>query len=396
MTGEPDGQYVARAPRFKVTDPSNAVVTITRTEEGDDQALQAHLVDISQHGTKLRVPVNLRFEEALQLNIEVLGTDLEYQGVASVRHIRAIDDESWLVGCAIAPALADETFSYLATAAGKERRRFRRLPIAAEATIRRQTEADGIAASLHNLSSGGFCFSSKVFYETGELVQLAIDDIEGEPRLIEARICWQIESPEGYIAGCQFSSRNSYAEVCACLTEQPSLARNGRHEEPTSKLVLAAAILAMFLPPMMTLLMQTNRVVAEDSTYSQIAENPPAVAVETESSEVVETEPSKAIDMGDTNDGELVIANEAETEPVAASAEEPPATQPLPPATDQQPQPREWVDNTGKFRTQATFAEATDEFVFLRKTDGTVSKVPWRRLSDADHEYVRGWQAREE
>jgi len=261
MDHDIDDEYLPRAPRFKVADPCETVVTITRTGGANDETFTAKLVDISQHGTKLLVPINLRFEEALQLKLEVVGTELEYHGVASVRHIRSVESESpeevWAVGCAMAPPLSDQTFSYLATIAGRERRRFRRLPIAAEATIRRQAQAEGCAATLHNLSSGGFCCSSAMHYEVGERIQLTIDDTECEPRVIDAHVCWQVDGPDGSIVGCQFSSRSSYSELCACLTEHPvPEAQAGPAQEPTSKLLLTAAILAMFLPPMMTLLLQ--------------------------------------------------------------------------------------------------------------------------------------------
>lgn len=352
MSQNPDSDFVPRAPRFKVADSSEAVVTITRAEENDQQSLVAELVDVSQHGVKLRVPVNLVFEEALQLEIDVLGTELEYQGVASVRHIRALDDEHWLVGCAIAPPMSDEAFSYLATTAGKERRRYRRLPIDAEATVRRQAQTEGTIATLHNLSSGGICFSSDVQYEVDERVQLTIEGTDGEPRVIEVRICWQVDNPDGSIAGCQFSSSNSYAEICSCLTEQPGHSSKALLVgEPTSKLVLTAAVLAMFVPPMMTLMMQAKKVSAHAS--------------------VVPAAP------------EMIEPLEDEA---AQNRELPTQIAPL----------REWVDNTGKHRTLAELVEVTSEYIMLKKSSGRQSKVPWSRLSKTDQAFARAWQVRQE
>ena len=343
MTQNSDINFVPRAPRFEVADSGEAIVAITRTDESEQPTLAADLVDVSQHGVKLRVSVNLRFEESLQLKIEVEGTDLEYAGVASVRHIRAGVDpngnEYWVVGCAIAPALTDEAFAHLATTAGKERRQFRRLPIAAEATVRRQAETEGTPVTLHNLSSGGVCFSSEMQYEIGERVQLTVDGTDGKPRDIETRICWQVDGPDGSIAGCQFSSRSSYAELCACLTEQPSLeVKTLPLGEATSKLVLAAAVLAMFVPPMMTLMFEANKVSAKVSEISPIAE--------------------------------------------------------LAPEIEEPPQFREWLDNTGKHRTLAELVEVTPKHIVLLKKNGRHSKVPWRRLSEADQAFARAWKGK--
>ncbi len=347
MTQQFDNNFTPRAQRFQVENSSEAVVAITRTDKSNQQPLTAELVDVSQFGVKLRVPTNLRFEESLELHIEVVGTEIEYQGVASVRHIRSLDEGHWVVGCAIAPPLTDEAFAHLATTAGKERRQFRRLPIAAEATVRRQAQAEAAPAKLHNLSSGGICFSSGEQFEIGERVQLTVDGNDGEPRVIETRICWQVDSPEGSIAGCQFSSSNSYAELCACLTELPTVDSPLPYTEaPTSKLVLAAAVLAMFVPPMMTLMLQANTVSAQASPEQPLVET------------VVETVVKK----------------------VGAEAELP-----------AQPQLREWLDNTGKHRTLGKLLEVTPKYIVLLKENGRQSRVPWRRLSEADQAFARSW-----
>ncbi len=341
------GDFVPRAPRFEVDDSSETIVSVERTGSTDGGQLSGVLVDVSQHGVKLRVPVHLQFEEALQLEIRVRGTDLLYQGVASVRHIRSVDDENWMVGCAIAPPISDETFAYLATAAGKERRQFRRLPIAVEATVRRQAHAEGCVVGLHNLSSGGFCFSSPVQYEIGERVQLAIDGPDDEPRVIEARIRWQVDSPDGSIVGCQFSSRSSYAELCSCLTDQPLQETSvARRAEPTSQLVLVAAVFAMFVPPLITVLLQTSNVSARSE-----------VSLETASFEA-------------TSNVRLLQPAVPEPEPL-----------------------REWVDNTGKHRTEAILVKVTSEYVLLQKAGGRQRKVPLCRLSEADRAYASAWEA---
>ena len=97
-------------------------------------------------------------------------------------------------------------------------------------------------------------------------MKLALEDTDGEERIVEARICWQIQSDDGSIAGCQFTSNEAYADVCACLTEKPISPAQPRVDgERTSNLVLAVAVLAMFVPPMMTLFMQANKVSAGGS-----------------------------------------------------------------------------------------------------------------------------------
>lgn len=49
---------------------------------------------------------------------------------------------------------------------------------------------------------------------------------------------------------------------------------------------------------------------------------------------------------------------------------------------------REWTDMTGKYTVQARLERIDVDQVVLRKTDGTVARVPINRLSQADREYV--------
>ncbi|MGI9429226.1 MAG: PilZ domain-containing protein [Bythopirellula sp.] len=387
MTQEPDHDYVPRAPRFTVTDTNSAQLTITRTEESDKPVLQAELLDISQHGAKLRVPVNLRFEESLQLQIEVRNSTIGYTGVASVRHIRSLDDERWVVGCAIAPPLSDEAFSFLATTAGKERRRFRRLEISANAIVRRQAQPEGAAATLHNLSSGGFCFSSNELYEVGEMVQISVKDPKGKQRIVEARICWHVDSDDGSIAGCKFTSRNSYADVCACLTEQPALSQPHYGEEPTSKLVLTTAVLAMFVPPMMTLMMQANKVSANANPVPRVtASTASGTGKDDASADSAAHAAGEKPECVEHTDRKLLKELRAESQ---AAAPAPATEQPAAKVSEV----REWVDDTGKHRTIGKLVEVAPDYVVLLKTNGRNTKVPKRRLSGADRQYVQQWQA---
>jgi len=52
------------------------------------------------------------------------------------------------------------------------------------------------------------------------------------------------------------------------------------------------------------------------------------------------------------------------------------------------PQCRTWTDRSGKHRTEASFVEAKDGKVTLKKKDGATISVPLESLSNADREYV--------
>lgn len=56
---------------------------------------------------------------------------------------------------------------------------------------------------------------------------------------------------------------------------------------------------------------------------------------------------------------------------------------------------REWVDRTGKFKTQAEFVEVKGDNVVLKKSDGKQITVPIARLSDKDQAFIRQQMSKE-
>ena len=52
--------------------------------------------------------------------------------------------------------------------------------------------------------------------------------------------------------------------------------------------------------------------------------------------------------------------------------------------------PRIWKDNSGNFQVQATFQGQQSGNVLLKKTDGSVIRVPIFRLSIQDRQYLQG------
>src|SRR3954465_4052156 len=50
---------------------------------------------------------------------------------------------------------------------------------------------------------------------------------------------------------------------------------------------------------------------------------------------------------------------------------------------------RTWTDTTGKFKVAGEFVEVQDGKALLRRADGKEIKVPLKRLSDADRQFVK-------
>lgn len=49
---------------------------------------------------------------------------------------------------------------------------------------------------------------------------------------------------------------------------------------------------------------------------------------------------------------------------------------------------REWTDKTGQFRVEAEFRSIENDVLVLRKSDGTIVKVPFEKLIDSDRRFA--------
>lgn len=88
----------------------------------------------------------------------------------------------------------------------------------------------------------------------------------------------------------------------------------------------------------------------------------------------------------------------AMTKPAAGATSRPAAGGTSRPATGkgqpaQEPETRTWVDATGKFKIEARFSSLVEGTVHLLKPDGTLTKIPLDKLSEADQELAKSLAA---
>lgn len=331
-------------PRFSVGPEQGAHVTVSRMNSEHPADTGVELVDISRHGVKLRLPESPRFEQSLRLQVDVPNLGVHYDGIALVRNLRNDGDEGWLVGCSMDPPFSDAHYTQLAVASGMDRRDTPRQSISITATIQRQMETTTHEATLVNLSPGGVCVWSTRDFDAGDRLRISVVNADEEISVVEVRVCWRLDAPDGYVAGCRFENRSGFPKIEACCHQPTPQPVEPPQEAPrsASQIVLVAAVMAMALPPAITLLLQTG-------TAEAVVE--PAVTVE------------------------AVESPEAES------------------CWHRVPSQREWTDNTGQHQTIATLLDAQNDVALLRKVNGRWSKVPFSRLSPLDVLYIKQWQA---
>ena len=358
---------------------------------------------------KLRVPICLHFEETINVRLKYNDFDVWFEGVASVRHIRADGDHSWVVGCAVEPEVRDEIIAKLASSSGKERRAYPRFEVEGAGTIQRQGDTKKGLATLRNVSEGGFCVDEENQHEPGDVVKLEIEDKNLRLCTIGACVRWQTESENGFVTGFSFNETDGFENLMACVSRKTEHKPKGTSDK-LNRFVVLAALLTMILPPAFSILVQSN-VSATQSEKTPLvnSENMP-----TEHAVVAITEPEIKIPAKENSDGAESPTPPRITAPVVKQTPQPetstadsgnpvsttePPTDTIEPATAPEiPEPlspmREWVDNTGQFRILAELQEVGDDFIKIRKSDGSVKTVSMDRLSPTDLRYLLSIKAK--
>lgn len=404
MASTPEKTYVRREHRFCLTELRCLEVTISRTDEIPSAEYAAELVDFSRKGMKLKVPIGLRFEETINVRLKFEDFDIWYEGVASVRHIRAEGDHSWIVGCALEPAIRDEIIAKLASSSGKERRAHARFLVEGVGTIQRQGDTKKGLVTLRNVSEGGFCVDEEDQHEPGDVVKLEIEDKNLRLYTIGACVRWQSESDNGYITGLSFTEAGGFENLMACVSRKSRDKSRGKRDQ-FSRFVLLAALLTMIVPPALSIVLQ-SRVSATQTEKTLVANTelngsadiplvdatqPQTTTPQPENNDPVAAEKSPRFvepvaKPQDKHEPKPVVESQVPTlqpstanaEPTAIAPESSIALSPM----------REWVDNSGQYRVTAELTEIGGDHIQIRKPDGAIKTVPLDRLSQDDLWYL--------
>ncbi len=279
---EPERDFIRREERFCVADLEDIQVVVRRLDVEDSKEFYADLIDFSRKGVKLKMTFCVQFEENLMIRFEFANSDLTYEGVACVRHMRSDVDQTWQVGCSIEPLVPEDVINYLANASGKERRRHPRKAVALEGAVLRQGNLDGSTAELQNFSDGGFCIHVPRSYEIGERIKLKLQNIDGYPETIAARIRWQSETDGGYRIGCSFADSEGFEQLLVCVPETV-LPEGLSRQDQVKWYVVAATMLALFLPPLVSLYLQNGSSLVQgalaESHVSETQQNSPQITL---------------------------------------------------------------------------------------------------------------------
>ena len=246
-----ENRFTQREKRFDVENLKE-FEAIVRRGESDDTVFFAEVLDFSRSGVKFQVPFSARFDEKIYIRLTFKNSELAYEGVGRVRHIRSTDVNRWIVGCSIDPMIPDELISFLASVTQQERRRNPRLDINALGMLSRQGDYEEEPAEIQNISKGGFCVLVEKPHEPGACVNLAIENRLGYREKIAGRVRWRKEHEEGYLVGLSYADSESYEKLVECLD---LIHNNGNVLNGFSWKMAVVATMALLLPSLSYLLL---------------------------------------------------------------------------------------------------------------------------------------------
>lgn len=242
-------QEARREQRYRIPDSSkiNAILT----HEGQQQSVR--LLDLSQSGLRLRIADSVPHGATLRVAISAVGTDFNADFNAKVTWLEANHD-GWLVGCSMHPSIPAEALNDWVQCGLIERRRDMRRPISFHAEAKTNLACEFQQIQIVNVSAGGFCavVEESVAKPDDRLLVRIDKDIDGEERLLQAKVAWVEETVAGgQSLGCNFLTKSDYAKLQAVAEKErvgnPLFQKLKRHAPGTRWSLIATGLLCLIV-----------------------------------------------------------------------------------------------------------------------------------------------------
>jgi len=194
---------ISRAPRYGLASDDEIEVRVERDSESGLESTEAELIDISPGGAKLRTagPLNVLDILSLQLCIKRLHRTITVAG--AVCWTTPTTNGQWWVGCRFKPPMPEQTLQEFAQDGILERRKHERDQTWLRMTAKFELKQELASVWVLNFSKGGFCILSDTQARVGERAELRIDLDNNRSLAVRGKVCWQVESSEGYVVGCE-------------------------------------------------------------------------------------------------------------------------------------------------------------------------------------------------
>lgn len=222
------GEPVPREPRCCILEDGMVGVRVERVRGSAPGMIDAELIDISRSGVKLRVASCPALGEEVVLRLEVPSADLDLALSAKVQWTRAVADETWRIGCALASELPEHILSRLAVNGYIQRRQDERHATDIGGKARWELDRHPFPVRIVNFSAGGFCIACprEERERAGERLLLEFDGEEAGSAFVVGRSVWLLDVGDSHRIGCTFVNREGHRLLRRMLSG---------HEDPAQR-----------------------------------------------------------------------------------------------------------------------------------------------------------------
>ncbi len=212
---------LSRAPRYEVANQERLTVTIEK-DDTSPTFIKAELVNLSVGGAKFKTSEVIAVKEVLAVKIEAKDAARTIAVSGEVRWITPGAGDDWSLGCSFDPQIPEEVLREFAAAGILERREYRRKPVSLRATAQWELKSETASVWMLNYSRGGFCLLAETLGNPGERTLLQLEQQDGTVVVIAGKTQWQVQSPEGFVTGCEFLDHRDYSVLDSLADSKPA------------------------------------------------------------------------------------------------------------------------------------------------------------------------------
>jgi hypothetical protein len=223
-------RLLGREVRYQVADAKAIDVRVETSPAGKCAKLKTELIDMSQGGVRLRSKTPLVAGDLLTITVSFKGLN----GVSKpliiggqVCWTTPARNGRCYVGCSIEPAIPQVLLDHLAASRILERRFDERQETSITLPAQWECDPTEVSASILNISDGGMCLLISQMRNVGDRIRLTIFDENDKPAYVHTTVCWQIDTDDGHVLGCDFDDRAAYLRLKQVADLQTAKAATG-------------------------------------------------------------------------------------------------------------------------------------------------------------------------
>lgn len=209
-------RLLGREMRYQVVGAKTVDVKVETNSGGKSSQLKAELIDMSQGGVRLRSKAPVVAGDVLTIAVAFDGFKGATKRLTICGHVcwtTPARQGFCYLGCSIEPPIPQVLLDNLAASGILERRSDERQEMSITLPAKWECDQTELSASILNFSDGGMCLLMPQMRNVGDRIRLALFDENQKETYLLTTVCWQIETDDGHVLGCDFEDRGAYQDL---------------------------------------------------------------------------------------------------------------------------------------------------------------------------------------